>query len=262
MDEVASFGSKRNAVSQKSRGKNWLPPPEPPAHHLYVRLGVCGFLLLAIALVFGQTVGHDFVNFDDVAYVYQNPYVLHGLTEPGIRWAFTTDHAANWHPLTWISHMLDCQLFGNQAGGHHLTSVLLHAATAIILFLVLLRTTGDLWPSTFVAAVFAIHPLRVESVAWVAERKDVLSGLFFVLTIAAYVYYVRRPFSLVRYLMVAVFLASGLMSKPMLVTTPFVLLLLDCWPLGRMATGTLRVPSARSTSVVVQTVRGGARYDG
>ncbi len=143
--------------------------------------------------------------------------------------------------------MLDCQLFGRWAGGHHLTSVLLHAATAILLFLVLLRMTGGLWPSAFVAAVFAVHPLRVESVAWVAERKDVLSGLFFMLTLAAYVDYVRRPFSLVRYLMVAVFFALGLMSKPMLVTLPFVLLLLDYWPLGRnRRAGTLRVPCRRS----------------
>ena len=160
-----------------------------------------------------------------------------GLTAEGIAWAFTTSHASNWHPLTWLSHMLDCQLYGLKPGGHHLTNVLLHAATAILLFLVLRRMTGDLWPSAFVAAVFAIHPLRVESVAWVAERKDVLSGLFFMLTLGAYVGYVRRPFSLVRYLTVVVLFALGLMAKPMLVTLPFVLLLLDYWPLGRMAAG-------------------------
>ena len=130
--------------------------------------------------------------------------------------------------------MLDCQLYGLHAGGHHLTNVLLHAATAILLFLVLRRMTGDLWPSAFVAAVFAIHPLRVESVAWVAERKDVLSGLFFMLTLGAYVGYVRRPFSLARYLTVVLLFALGLMAKPMLVTLPFVLLLLDYWPLGRI----------------------------
>ena len=130
--------------------------------------------------------------------------------------------------------MLDCQLYGLQAGGHHLTSVLLHAAAAILLFLVLWRMTGFLWRSAFVAAVFAVHPLRVESVAWVAERKDVLSGLFFMLTIGAYVRYVRRPSSMVRYGVVVLLFALGLMSKPMLVTLPFVLLLLDYWPLGRM----------------------------
>ncbi len=142
---------------------------------------------------------------------------------------------ANWHPLTWLSHMLDCQMFGlNRPGGHHLTNVLLHATSAVLLFLVLRAMTGDLWPSAFAAGLFAVHPLHVESVAWVSERKDVLSGLFFMLTIAAYVGYVRHPFSLLRYLLVTVLFALGLMSKPMLVTLPFVLLLLDYWPLRRM----------------------------
>ena len=139
-----------------------------------------------------------------------------------------------WGPLTWLSHMLDCQLYGLHPWGHHLTNVLLHAATTILLFLVLWRMTGDLWPSAFVAALFAVHPLHVESVAWVAERKGLLSGLFFVLTLGAYVGYVRHRFSLLRYLAVVVLFALGLMAKPMLVTLPFVLLLLDYWPLGRM----------------------------
>ena len=143
-------------------------------------------------LVFGQTLRHEFVNYDDNDYVYENPEVARGLTLKGIVWAFTHVHSANWHPLTWISHMLDCQFYGLNPGGHHLTNVLLHTATAILLFLVLRRMTGVLWRSAFVAAVFAIHPLRVESVAWVAERKDVLSGLFFMLTIGAYVRYVQR----------------------------------------------------------------------
>ena len=197
-------------------------------------LAVCVFLFLAILLVFGQTLRHEFVNYDDIEYVYKNAQVVRGVTAEGIGWAFTHAHAANWHPLTWISHMLDCQLYGLEPWGHHLTSLLLHAATAILLFLVLLRMTGDLWPCAFVAAVFAIHPLRVESVAWVAERKDVLSGFFFVLTIGAYVNSLRRPFSLARYLPVIVLFALGLMSKPMLVTLPVVLLLLDYWPLGRV----------------------------
>jgi protein O-mannosyl-transferase len=195
---------------------------------------VCGFLLMAIVLVFGQTVGHDFINYDDNNYVYANPHITHGLTAQEIAWAFTSDYASNWHPLTWIFHMLDYQIYGLWPGGHHLTNVLLHAATAISLFLVLLKMTGDLWPSAFAAAVFAIHPLRVESVAWAAERKDILSGLFFMLTLAAYLGYVRRPFSLKRYLLVIAFFALGLMAKPMLVTLPFVLLLLDYWPLGRI----------------------------
>jgi protein O-mannosyl-transferase len=215
-------------------GDGRSPALEPRAQNPYVVLAVCGFLFLAVVIVFGQTVRHDFVNYDDNQYVYENPQVDHGLTAQGIFWAFTTIDANNWHPLTWLSHMMDCQLYGLHAGGHHLTNVLLHAATAILLFLVLRRMTGDLWPSAFVAAVFAIHPLRVESVAWVAERKDVLSGLFFMLTLWAYVEYVRHPFSIKRYLSVIVLFALGLMAKPMLVTLPFVLLLLDYWPLGRM----------------------------
>ncbi len=195
----------------------------------------CGFLLLAVGLVFGQTARHAFVNLDDNVYVYENPHVSHGLSGPGVVWAFSHSHVANWHPLTWLSLMLDCQLYGLHAGGHHLSNVLLHAATAVLLLLVLRRMTGDLWPSVFVAALFAIHPLRVESVAWVTERKDVLSGLFFLLTIAAYLRYVRHPFSPGRYLTVVVFFAMGLMAKPMLVTLPLVLLLLDYWPLGRMS---------------------------
>ena len=194
-------------------------------------------------MVFGQTVRHEFINCDDDQYVYENPQVARGFTAQGIVWAFTHFHSANWHPLTWLSHMLDCQLYGlNHPGGHHLTNVLLHAASAILLFLVLRQMTGDLWPSAFVAALFAIHPLHVESVAWVAERKDVLSGLFFMLTLAAYVGYARRPFSLLRYLLVTVLFALGLMAKPMLVTLPFVLLLLDYWPLGRIGAAVPQSP--------------------
>ncbi len=196
-------------------------------------LCVCAFLVGAVWLVFGQTLGHEFVNYDDANYVYENPHVIHGLNLKGIEWAFTHSVMANWHPLTVMSHMLDCQFYGLYAGGHHLTSLLVHAATAILLFLVLREMTGTLWQSAFVAAVFAIHPLRVESVAWVSERKDVLSGLFFMLTLGAYVRYVRKPPSWGRYLTVLVLFALGLMCKPMLVTLPFVLLLLDYWPLNR-----------------------------
>jgi protein O-mannosyl-transferase len=201
----------------------------------YTVLAVCGFLLLAIALVFGQTLQHKFINYDDDEYVYANPQVAPGLTAHGIAWAFTQTCVGHWHPLTCLSHMLDCQLYGLHPWGHHLSNVLLHAASTILLFLVLRRMTGDLWPSAFVAALFAIHPLHVESVAWVAERKDVLSGLFFMLTLWAYVGYVRHPFSLARYLSVVALFALGLMAKPMLVTLPCVLLLLDYWPLGRFS---------------------------
>jgi protein O-mannosyl-transferase len=196
--------------------------------------GLCLVLAAITFVVFGQTLGHEFVNFDDNDYVYDNPMVARGITLKGIVWAFTHVHSANWHPLTWLSHMLDCQLYGLNPGGHHLTNVLLHTATVIALFLVLREMTGALWRSAFVAAVFAIHPLRVESVAWVAERKDVLSGLFFMLTIGAYVRYARRPWSWGRYGLVLLLFALGLMSKPMLVTLPLVLLLLDYWPLQRV----------------------------
>ncbi len=197
--------------------------------------GVCLFLAAITFAVFGQTVHHEFVNYDDNRYVYENPVVQKGLTWEGFRWALTYGQIGHWHPLTWLSHMLDCQLYGLQAGGHHLTNILLHTATAILLFLVLRRMTGFLWRSAFVAAVFAIHPLRVESVAWISERKDVLSAFFFMLTLGAYVRYVRRPPSVVRYGAVVLLYALGLLSKNMLVTMPFVLLLLDYWPLNRLS---------------------------
>ena len=210
-----------------------LPAPESRVRKRYATWAVCGFLLLAVALVYGQTVRYEFINYDDDDYVYENSHVTGGLTSDAVVWAFTHTHSANWHPLTWLSHILDCQFFGLWPGGHHLTNVLLHGVAAVLLFLVLREMTGRFWPSAFVAAVFAVHPLHVESVAWVAERKDVLSGLFFMLTLAAYLGYARRPFSLARYLLVVLLFALGLMAKPMLVTLPFVLLLLDYWPLGR-----------------------------
>ena len=195
-------------------------------------LAICVALAAITWLVFGQTLRHDFVNYDDGEYVYDNPQVTPGLTREGIVWAFTRSHAANWHPLTWLSHMVDCQLFALRAGGHHFTNVLLHSATAIVLFLALHRMTAGLWRSAFVAAVFAVHPLRVESVAWISERKDLLSGLFFVLTIGTYLRYARAP-SRGRYALVLLLFALGLMCKPMLVTVPLVLLLIDYWPLQR-----------------------------
>jgi tetratricopeptide (TPR) repeat protein len=201
----------------------------------YQALAICTFLLLAVGLAFGQTVGHDFINLDDNKYVYENPLLAHGLSVQGIVGAFTQSIAANWVPLTWISFMVDRQLYGFHAGGYHLTNVVLHAATAMLLFLALCRLTGRVWPSALVAALFAIHPLRAESVVWVTERKDVLSGLCFMLTLAAYEDYVRHRPSLVRYLAVMALFSLGLLSKAMLVTLPLVLLLLDYWPLGRFA---------------------------
>ncbi len=190
------------------------------------------FLAVIVWIAFGRALNHGFVGYDDQNYVLRNPRVTNGLTLDGIQWAFTHVHATNWHPLTTISHMLDCQLYGLQPWGHHLTNILLHAAAAILLFFAL---RGSLWPSVFVAAVFAVHPLRVESVAWVSERKDVLSGVFFMLTLWAYARYARSDGpSLFRYLIVVVLFALGLMCKPTLVTLPFVLLLLDYWPLGRV----------------------------
>jgi tetratricopeptide (TPR) repeat protein len=193
---------------------------------------ICVLLAALVWGVFGQTVRFEFINYDDL-FVYQTPEVVKGLTLDGIGWAFTHTQIVNWIPLSTLSHMIDCQFYGLWAGGHHLTNVLLHATGAVLLFLVLRQMTGALWRSAFVAALFAIHPLHVESVAWVIERKDVLSGIFFMLTLGAYARYARRPESRLSYAMVLVCFALGLMSKPMLVTLPFILILLDYWPLGR-----------------------------
>jgi Flp pilus assembly protein TadD len=191
------------------------------------------FLTAALLMVFWQVNHCDFVNYDDTLYVTKNNYVQSGITTEGIRWAFTTGHATNWHPLTWISHMLDVQLFGLNPRWHHLTNLLFHIANTLLLFFVLHRMTKALWESAFVAALFALHPLHVESVAWVAERKDVLAAFFWILTMGAYCYYVEHQ-RLKRYLLVVLFFVLGLMAKPMLVTLPFVLLLLDYWPLHRL----------------------------
>ena len=221
---------------------------------------ICTALVIIVWIAFGNVVRHDFVSYDDGQYIYENTHVTSGLTLSGILWAFTHAHAANWHPLTTISHMLDCQIYGLQPWGHHLTNVMLHALATVLLFLALKKLTLDtaspavidrrynLWASAFVAALFAIHPLRVESVAWISERKDVLSGVFFALTLLAYASYARSerqfgrdaalrgPVGAARrpYLATILFFALGLMSKPTLVTLPFVLLLLDYWPLQRM----------------------------
>ena len=193
---------------------------------------ICLFLTLLTLTAFWQVNNCDFVTYDDPAYVTENIQIQNGITIEAIKWAFTTMHQFNWHPLTWISHELDVQLFGLKPGRHHLTNLLLHIANTLLLFFVLHRMTKASWQSGFVAALFAIHPLHVESVAWVAERKDVLSTFFWMLTMGTYVYYVERP-QVQRYLAVVAFFALGLMAKPMLVTLPFVLLLLDYWPFDR-----------------------------
>jgi protein O-mannosyl-transferase len=189
-------------------------------------------LVLSIFLCYGRASSYPFINFDDDQYVYQNPYVTRGLTAGGVAWAFRSFHAGNWHPVTWVSHMLDVELFGLDAGRHHLSSLFLHATNTLLLCFLLVRMTGAIWRSTLVAALFALHPLHVESVAWVAERKDLLSSFFFLLTLWAYEHHVKAR-SWRSHLLLAIPFAAGLMSKPMLVTTPFVLLLLDYWPLGR-----------------------------
>src|SRR5438270_7625685 len=211
----------------------------PKISRRWLRLGICISLAVLTWVVFGQLLQYDFINYDDPRYVYENTNITNGLTIGGIAWAFTHIHSMNWHPLTTISHMLDCQLYGLKPGAHHFTNVWLHSIVAILLLLVLQRMTGgpsgsgSIWWSAFVAAVFAIHPLRVESVAWRAERKDVLSGVFFMLTLLTYFRYVRVR-SIGHYLTVLFMFALGLMCKPMLVTLPFVLLVLDYWPLGRI----------------------------
>jgi len=191
------------------------------------------FLVVAVLAAYWQIPNCGFVGFDDKPYVTENRQVQKGFTAEGLVWAFTTFHAANWHPLTWLSHMLDCQLYGLNPLGHHLTNLLLHIGNTLLLFFVLHQMTGALWQSAFVAALFALHPLHVESVAWVAERKDVLSTFFGILAIIAYYRYVKRK-SVVNYLFIFFFLCLGLMAKPMLVTLPLVLLLLDFWPLNRL----------------------------
>ncbi len=197
---------------------------------------MCLFLFIATATAYWSVRNHEFVNYDDGLYVTKNRNVQAGLTWDGIKWAFTTTHASNWHPLTWLSHMLDYEIYGPKPGGHHLSSLLFHAANTLLLFLVLSKMTGAPWRSGFVAALFGLHPLHVESVAWVAERKDVLSTFFWLLTMWTYARYAERP-GLSRYLLVLLFFAFGLMSTPMLVTLPFVMLLLDYWPLNRLRPG-------------------------
>ena len=194
---------------------------------------VCIALCCVILIPYCQVKDYPFINYDDPMYVTENPHVLSGLTLKSLLWSFTTGYAVNWHPLTWISHMIDCALFGTAAGNHHLVSVLFHICNSLLLFIILRALSGAFWRSALVAALFALHPLHVESVVWVSERKDVLSAFFFFLTIGCYIWYVRQR-GCGQYFLIVLCFALALMAKPMAVTLPFVLLLLDFWPLNRI----------------------------
>src|SRR5438876_5022910 len=191
-----------------------------------------GLVVITFA-IYAQVIGHQFITLDDPTYIQENPMVNRGVTLRGLAWAFTTFHATNWHPLTWISHMIDCQFFGMNAGRHLLVNALIHVANTLLLFWFLLRTTRARWPSALVAALFALHPLHVESVAWASERKDTLCTFFGLLSLIAYTRYAKAP-SISRYAWVAITLALGLLAKPMLVTWPFIIVMLDYWPLHRL----------------------------
>ena len=200
----------------------------------YVLIVICAALVTATFVAYEPIRHNGFVTYDDDLYVTENTHVNGGITRQSVVWAFTINYdTGNWHPVTWLSHMLDCEIYGLNPLGHHITNLLIHVANSLLLFLLLLKMTGARWRSAFVAAAFALHPIHVESVAWAAERKDVLSGLFWMLTILAYVYYAKRP-NVRRYVLVLSAFVMGLMSKPIVVTLPFVLLLLDYWPLGRL----------------------------
>jgi len=214
------------------------PPPSPWLNPSVGESGKSGvilcLLLAAVTLaLYNPVAKHPFVNYDDERYVYENPHVIGGLSWATARWAFTTTTEANWHPLTWLSHALDCQLFRLNPTGHHYVNLLLHAVNAMLLFLLLQRATGRIARSWMVAALFALHPINIESVAWIAERKNILSMLFFLLALDAYRHYTQKP-GPVRYSVVALLFALGLMAKPQVITFPFVLLLWDYWPLRRM----------------------------
>src|SRR5688572_16385500 len=206
------------------------------------RLIMVGLVAVCL-LIYGQVLWFAFINFDDNLYVFENPFVTSGINAASLNWAFTTFHSANWHPLTWMSHMLDASLFGPNAGGHHFVNVIFHAANSILAFVVFKQFTGDVWKSAVLAFLFAVHPAHVESVAWVSERKDVLSTLFWLLTMLFYFRYATsgaaergflKRFLSPYFLLTFVLLGVGLLAKPMLVTLPFVLLLLDLWPLKRI----------------------------
>src|SRR5882724_8415014 len=222
---------------------------------------ICVSLVAITLTIYWPVHNHAFIVLDDQDYLVRNPQVQGGITGASLHWAFTQSYAGNWHPLTWISHMLDCQSFGLNPGPHHLVNVAFHIATSLLLFLVLRQLTRILWQSAFIAALFALHPLHVESVAWASERKDVLSAFFFVLTIWAYARYVeiKSQRSEVRsrkgwFALSLMLFALGLMSKSMLVTLPFVLLLLDFWPLNRLPFSNSKFPRDRLKTLIIEKV--------
>ena len=237
--------SPRSSPPDRPTGTPAPPPPTAPRVRPALAAGLCAALFLVVLFAYRRSASSEFITLDDPLYVTANERVQEGLSAGSIAWAWTTFDATNWHPLTWLSHMLDVELFGLDAGKHHLTSVVLHGANAVLLLVLLFRMTGALWRSALVAALFALHPLHVESVAWIAERKDVLSTLFWLMTLLAWLAFVKSR-KAVPYALVLLFYALGLMAKPMLVSLPFTLLLLDFWPLRRIApplwerAGTLR----------------------
>jgi tetratricopeptide (TPR) repeat protein len=228
---MSELRRKRQAqkAAQRAAG-SVLEPVTVSRSGIWIAIG----LAMLVIIAYSPVSKYGFLRFDDQKYVTENPHILNGLDGPTIAWALTSGYAANWHPLTWVSHAIDVQLYGLNAGPHHITNLVLHAANTILLFILLMRMTGAMWPSALVAGLFGLHPIHVESVAWVAERKDVLSTLFWMLTVLAYTTYIRKPQRRQYVLMLALF-ALALMSKPMVVTLPFALLLLDIWPLSRLA---------------------------
>src|SRR5438128_3449740 len=224
---------KRKAVGFRTaaKGRSAVPRSRATTFGRPDLLILLGLAVMTFA-IYAQVIGHQFITLDDDAYIRENAMVNRGVTLAGVAWAFTTFDQGNWHPLTWIAHMIDSQLFGMNAGGHLVVNALINVANTLLVFWFLLRTTHARWPSALIAALFALHPLHVESVAWVSERKDTLSAFFGLLSLMAYVRYAEAPSSS-RYVSIAIALALGLLAKPMLVTWPFVMLLLDYWPLRR-----------------------------
>jgi tetratricopeptide (TPR) repeat protein len=231
----------KGIAKDKESHDNLERKPSSSSQHHDLRVLIFLFLIIAILVAYEPVRNNEFINYDDDVYVTENLNVQTGLTLKSVFWAIRTGETTNWHPLTWVSHLLDYEIYGLKASGHHLTNLLLHIINTIFLFLIINRITGTLWESGFIAALFALHPLNVESVAWVAERKTVLSTFFLMLTIWAYIAYVKRP-KLSRYLLIVFFFILGLLSKPMLVTLPFVMLLMDYWPLERFQFGHLMGP--------------------
>ncbi|PYJ28849.1 MAG: hypothetical protein DME89_05285 [Verrucomicrobia bacterium] len=243
---------RRAAASSALNARRTVPQSYAAAPGRCDLLIMLGLAVVTLA-IYAQVIGHQFITLDDPTYIQENSMVNHGLTRAGLAWAFTTFHVANWHPLTWISHMVDCQLFGMNAGGHLLVNALIHAANTLLVFWFLLRTTHARWPSALVAALFALHPLHVESVAWASERKDTLSTFFGLLSLIAYVRYVEAPSS-IRYVWTAITLALGLLAKPMLVTWPFVMLLLDYWPLGRWQSAKSKAQEKKLIKLILEKI--------